>query len=224
MPKPRQPLKVFPVLVWDNPKPAADEQLAQLGRHRTPEAAAEEVARIEGELAKIAKAADFPVEIAKVASVNNAADVKDSAELKAADVVIMYGAGIAIDACKDLGKDVILFQRHRSGPVYLQYEVISPRFLRKHTDKAAIPHIAFDDVVTDSLDEIVWRLRSLCGLEEHQVHEDHVPWRARRLGPAGGSRARRWSRRSGTWIYRRSRTKISTSGLPKHGRTGRVFR
>ena len=65
----------------------------------------------------------------------------------------MYGAGIAIDGCKDFGKDVIVFQRHRSGPVYLQYEIISPRFLRQHTDKAAIPHIAFDDVVTDSLDE-----------------------------------------------------------------------
>ena len=109
---------------------ATDEQLAHWGGIHTPEAAAEEVARIEGELAKIRKAADFPVEIAKVACVNNATEVQDSAELKAADVVIMYGAGYGIDACKEWGKDVILFQRHRSGPVYLQYEIISPRFLR----------------------------------------------------------------------------------------------
>ena len=165
MPKARQALKVFPVLVWDNPQRAPMTSWRSWGGIASPQEAAEEVARIEGELAKIAKAADFPVEFAKVASVNNADAVKDAAELKAADVVIVYGAGIAIDACKDFGKDVIVFQRHRSGPVYLQYEVISPRFLRQHTDKAAIPHIAFDDIVTDSLDEIVWRLRSLCGLK-----------------------------------------------------------
>ncbi|MHB8957390.1 MAG: twin-arginine translocation signal domain-containing protein [Pirellulaceae bacterium] len=165
MPKARQALKVFPVLVWDHPRRAPMTSWRSWGGIETPQQAAEEVARIEGELAKISQAANFPVEFAKVASVNNADAVKDSAELKAADVVIMYGAGGAIDACKDFGKDVIIFQRHRSGPVYLQYEIISPRFLRQHTDKAVLPHIAFDDVVTDSLDEVVWRLRALCGLK-----------------------------------------------------------
>ncbi len=165
MPKPRQPLKVFPVLVWDNPKPQQMSSWRNWGGIHSPEAAAEEVARIEGELTQIRKAADFPVDITKVACVNNATEVKDSAELKAADVVIMYGAGYGIDACKEWGKDVILFQRHRSGPVYLQYEIISPRFLRNHSDTLAAPNFAFDDVVTDSLDEIVWRLRSLCGLK-----------------------------------------------------------
>ena len=27
-------------------------------------------------------------------------------------------------------KDIILFCRHKSGPVYLWYEIISPRYLR----------------------------------------------------------------------------------------------
>ncbi len=79
--------------------------------------------------------------------------------------MIIYGAGSAIDACKEFGKDVILFQRHRSGPLYLQYEIVSPRFLRQHTDAPAVTHITFDDVVTDSMPELAWRLRALCGLK-----------------------------------------------------------
>ena len=35
MPKARQPLKVFPVLVWDNPATGSDDQLAKLGWDRT---------------------------------------------------------------------------------------------------------------------------------------------------------------------------------------------
>lgn len=161
----RQPLKVFPVLVWDHPQPAPMTSWRSWGGVHTPEVAAQEVGRIEQELASIRQSADFPVEFAKVASVNNAQQVAESAELKAADVVIVYGAGGAIDSCKDYGKDVIIFQRHRSGPVYLQYEIVSPRFLRQHTDQLALPHIAFDDVVTDNVQDIVWRLRALCGLK-----------------------------------------------------------
>ncbi len=165
MPPARQPLKVFPVLVWDHPQPAPMTSWRGWGGVHTPEVAAQEVGRIEQELASIRQSADFPVEFAKVASVNDARQVAESAELKAADVVIVYGAGGAIDGCKDFGKDVIIFQRHRSGPVYLQYEIVSPRFLRQHTDQLALRHIAFEDVVTDNVQDIVWRLRALCGLK-----------------------------------------------------------
>lgn len=46
----------------------------------------------------------------------------------AADAILLYGAGSGVNGAQELGKDVILFQRHRSGPLYLQYEIISPRF------------------------------------------------------------------------------------------------
>lgn len=164
-PKPRQPLNVFPVLVWDHPQPAEQTSWRSWGGIHTPDAAAEEVARITAELKEIAQTANFPVSFAPVASVNDARLVADAAELQAADVVIVYGAGGHVDACKDFGKDVILFQRHRSGPVYLQYEIVSPRFLRQHTDELALRHIHFDDVVTDRTDELAWRLRALCGLK-----------------------------------------------------------
>ncbi len=63
-----------------------------------------------------------------------------------------------------VGKDVIFFVRHKSGPVYLWYEIISPRYLRRHTDKLKVKGIDFQDVVVDDQGEILWRLRALCGL------------------------------------------------------------
>lgn len=165
MPAKRAPLKVLPVLVWDHARPAPMTSWRHWGGISTPQQAADEVARIKKELAGIGQTADFPVQFAEVASINNVKQIADSAEVKAADVVVVYGAGIGIDGCQDLGKDVIIFQRHRSGPVYLQYEIVSPRFLRQHKDELALQTIAFDDVVTDSLDELTWRLRSLGGLK-----------------------------------------------------------
>ncbi len=135
------------------------------GGIENPEQAADEVQRIQRELAKIKESADFPVEFIEVASVNNIAQLNDSPQVKAADAIIVYGAGINVNGCQNFGKDVIIFQRHRSGPVYLQYEIISPRFLRQHTDDLALKNITFDDVVTDSQEELTWRLRSLCGLK-----------------------------------------------------------
>lgn len=165
MPAGRQTLKVLPVLVWDHPKRAEMTSWRSWGGVQTPEKAAEEVQRIQNELAGITQNANFPVEFMEVAAVNNIQQIADSEPLKAADVVIVYGAGSHINGCEKFGKDVILFQRHRSGPVYLQYEIISPRFLRQHTDSPAFQHITCDDVVTDSMDELTWRLRALCGLK-----------------------------------------------------------
>jgi hypothetical protein len=59
---------------------------------------------------------------------------------------------------------MIIFCRHRSGPVYLWYEIVSPRYLRQHTDILAVKGINDEDVVIDSLDELLWRLRALAGL------------------------------------------------------------
>jgi len=63
-----------------------------------------------------------------------------------------------------MGKDLIIFCRHRSGPVYLWYEIISPRYLRQHTDSLAVKGVVDEDIVIDSQEEILWRLRALTGL------------------------------------------------------------
>ncbi len=165
MPKERTPLKVLPILVWDHARRAPMRSWRNWGGIETPEQAAAEVARIKKELARIARSADFPVEFADVASVNHVKQMAGSSQVQQADVVIVYGAGGGVNGCQNFGKDVIIFQRHRSGPVYLQYEIVSPRLIRQHTDSAKLKNISFDDVVTDSLDELTWRLRSLCGLK-----------------------------------------------------------
>lgn len=164
-PSGRAALRVLPVLVWDQPQRHEMTSWRSWGSIHTLEAATAETARIQTDLAGIAASADFPVEFAPVASVHDVKQVGGSAELTAADAVIVYGAGGGIEGCQDFAKDVIIFQRHRSGPVYLQYEIVSPRFLRQHTDEGALPNIRFEDVVTDSLEELTWRLRSLCGLK-----------------------------------------------------------
>ena len=69
------------------------------------------------------------------------------------------------DALHKSKKDMIFFCRHKSGPVYLWYEIISPRFLRQHTDTLALSGVDEEDVVIDNPDEILWRLRALCGLK-----------------------------------------------------------
>lgn len=165
MPGKRVALKVLPILVWDEPKRAPMRSWRHWGGIETPEQAAEEIARIGKELDGIAGKADFPVEFAGILSVHDVKEAAASEALAAADTVIVYGAGHRIEGCQDFGKDVIIFQRHRSGPVYLQYEIVSPRFLRQHTDGPAFEHITFEDVVTDSPEELTWRLRALCGLK-----------------------------------------------------------
>jgi hypothetical protein len=69
------------------------------------------------------------------------------------------------DFLNKTGKDIIFFCRYKSGPVYLWYEIISPRYLRQHTDSLKVTGIDENDVVIDSQEELLWRLRALCGLK-----------------------------------------------------------
>jgi L-fucose isomerase-like protein len=69
------------------------------------------------------------------------------------------------DSLNKTGRNMIIFCRHKSGPVYLWYEIISPRYLRQHTDKLAVSGVDENDIVIDSQEEILWRLRALCGLK-----------------------------------------------------------
>ncbi len=165
MPAPRVPLRVKPILVHDLPVRRERGSWRSWGGVDSPETAAEEVARIGRELAGIGEKADFPVEFMEVSAVTDMGQMLGHADVEAADMLIVYGAGHNIDALKNIPKDAIIFQRWKSGPVYLQYEIVSPRFLRQHTDHLAVPHIRPEDVVTDSLEELTWRLRALCGLK-----------------------------------------------------------
>ena len=165
MPTPRKPLIVKPVLVWDHPQRRSQSSWRNWGEIHTPEAAAEEVARIQSELNGIKQRADFPIEFMEIASINDVNQLQGNPDMSACDTILFYGAGRSIHGIQNFEKDVIIFNRWRSGPAYLQYEIVSPRFLRNHTDGLAMPGIGFDDVVVDEVMELDWRFRALCGLK-----------------------------------------------------------
>jgi hypothetical protein len=163
----RRPLVVKPILVYSTPRPRHQTSWRSWGGIQTEKDAGEEKSRIRRELNKLGDEADFPVEFLPVSGIRGVGEVAGLSDLNKADVFIIYAAGGGMDTFAKLaerGKDIIFFCRHKSGPVYLWYEIISPRYLRQHTDKLAVKGIDDGDVVIDNQDEILWRLRALCGL------------------------------------------------------------
>jgi hypothetical protein len=164
----RQALLVKPILVYSVPEYRPQSSWRAWGGIQTEEDAREEISRIKGELENLKSTADFPVDFLPAAAIKGPGDIDDIADLESADVFLVYAAGgwmDTFDALHKRKKDTIFFCRHKSGPVYLWYEIISPRFLRQHTDKLAVSGVDEEDVVIDNQDEILWRLRALCGLK-----------------------------------------------------------
>jgi hypothetical protein len=167
----RRPLKVKPVLVYDIPSRRPQTSWRSWGGVQTRAAVDEESGRIRGELEKLRAAADFPVDFLALSGVSTAADLASVTDLAGSDAILLYAAGgwmDVLDALGGMGKDLIIFCRHRSGPVYLWYEIVSPRYLRQHADAPAFKSVTDEDVVIDSQDEILWRLRGLAGLRNTQ--------------------------------------------------------
>ncbi len=165
----RKPLVVKPILTYSTPRRRPQTSWRNWGGIETQQDAEGEVQRITAELKKLCAEADFPVTVLDVSAVRSTAEAdKALADAPQADTVVVYAAGGGsgvFDAAVKSGKQVIFFLRHRSGPVYLWYEIISPRYLRRHTDKLAVPGVDNRDVVVDSMAELTWRLRGLCGLK-----------------------------------------------------------
>jgi len=164
----RSPLVVKPILVYEIPTRRSQTSWRSWGGIQTEDQAREEVARIQAELAQLEKKADFPVRFLPVSAIKKTEELNGLGEdIANCQATIVYGAGGpkgVYDKIGQSGKDVVLFVRHKSGPVYLWYEIISPRYLRQHKDQLAVTGVDFDDVVVDSQDEILWRLRALGGL------------------------------------------------------------
>jgi hypothetical protein len=163
----RQPLIVKPVLTYEIPERRNQTSWRAWGGIQTEKDAAEEIARINEELKVLKSGSDFPVEFLPVSGVTSTKEISTIGDTQSVDLFLIYAAGGGMDIFSDLnetGKNIIIFCRHKSGPVYLWYEIISPRFLRQHSDTLAVKGIDEDDVVIDSQDELQWRLRSLAGL------------------------------------------------------------
>ncbi len=167
-PPPRKPLKVKPIFVYNVATPRPQTSWRHWGGIETQAQADEEAARIRQELDALQGEADFPLEFLPLAAIRSARELEDHPDVEQADTLLIYAAGGGTgdyNALGNLGKDLIFFVRHQSGPIYLWYEIISPRYLRQHTDALAVEGVDFQDVVVDRQDEILWRLRALGGLK-----------------------------------------------------------
>ena len=164
----RKPLVVKPVLTYEIPIRREQTSWRNWGGIQTENDVKEEIVRIQNELSMLNSRADFPVSFLPVSGVRRIQDLDSIKDLETADLFLIYAAGGGMDtfaALNKIGKNIIFFCRYKSGPVYLWYEIISPRYLRQHSDVLAVKGIDELDVVIDSQDELLWRLRSLTGLK-----------------------------------------------------------
>jgi hypothetical protein len=164
----RRALVVRPILTYDTPTPRSETSWRSWGGIQTQQHAEEELARIQKELNALNQRADFPMEILKPVGVRNAQELAALNYTGKADVSIVYAAGAGMNLFDIIAKqsaNTLIFCRHKSGPVYLWYEIISPRYLRQHTDALKVQGLDDGDVVVDNQDELLWRLRALCGLQ-----------------------------------------------------------
>lgn len=165
---PVRPLRVQPVLTYDLPQRREATSWRNWGGVQTEEAAQQEQDRITQELKKLAAQAEFPLEIRPVTRLRSAAQAAPVAEGDH-DVMLIYAAGGGLDVLETLtrkDKWNLMFLRHLSGPAYLWYEIVHPRFLRKTVDEYGQPGMDVNDLVTDRYEELLWRLRALHGLRQ----------------------------------------------------------
>jgi hypothetical protein len=161
------PLRVQPVLLYELYARRAQTSWRPWGGLQSERDVAAEKERIGAELERLKTAAGFPLQILPLATATTAAEAAKlvQGDYDAGLIYAASGPLAALEAMSAAGKWNLLFVRHRSGPVYLWYEIAHPRYLRKTVDEYGEPGMDWQDVVVDSLDDIVWRLRALAGLK-----------------------------------------------------------
>ena len=155
-------LRVKPILVYDVPTRREQDSWRSYGAIQTPAAARDEAARIEKELEQLKEKAEFPIQVQSVEVLDSQAKLKQVA-VNDTDLAIVYAAG----SCTQwpLKVPMVMFVRHQSGPFYLGFEIAHWRFLRQNGDQLALKDFDAEDVVVDSQDELLWRLRAIYGLK-----------------------------------------------------------
>ncbi len=163
----RQPLRVQPVLVCRLYERKPQQSWRPWGGLMNEQDVAEEKERIGRELASMKTAADCSLELLPLETVRTP-DQAGALANSEADTILMYGAGAGVEVYEALNstrKWNLLFVRHRTGPAYLWYEIAHPRFLRKTVDEYGEPGMDSRDVVVDSYEDVLWRLRALAALK-----------------------------------------------------------
>lgn len=163
----KKPIEVQPVLAYHLfERREATSWRPWGGLHTTDDIAAEKL-RIQAELDGLAAKAEFPLSFRPLAEVTNAEAAAQVAAEKA-DVTLIYAATGGLRELETLigpSGNTIVFVRHKSGPVYLWYEIAHPRLLRKTVDVYGQPGLEPQDVVVDDMDAVLWRLRSYYALK-----------------------------------------------------------
>lgn len=160
----RKTLTVQPALTCsDHTRREATSWRPWGGLHTDADISAE-TARISDDLKAMQAKAEFPLEIRPVVRVSDQATASRLRQGDA-DVMLVYGASGEIEPLISADRHNIVFVRHKSGPVYLWYEIAHPRLLRKTVDTWGQPGLEPADIVVDSNDDVLWRLRSLSALK-----------------------------------------------------------
>lgn len=160
-------LRVKPALVYALAQRQEKTSWRGYGGLKTPADVDQEAGRIDGELKSLVGTAEFPIEVLPLARVAGPADASAVATGDA-DVILVFAAGgdqAWLERMAASGKPNLMFVRHRSGPVYLWYEIAHWRFLRKSEDAITEPNMDVDDIVVDDYAEVLWRLRALYGIK-----------------------------------------------------------
>ena len=148
---------------WSSTRPPALTAVrGPYGGIQTPEAAREEAGRIEQELKQLQQQAEFPLQVQAVELLDSQAKLAQLA-VDGVDLCLVYAAGGVTQW--PLEVPMVMFVRHRSGPFYLGFEIAHWRFLRSSGDELASSKFDVEDVVVDSYDELLWRLRAWYGLK-----------------------------------------------------------
>jgi hypothetical protein len=161
------PLRVQPVLTYEIPRKREGTSYRSWGGIQTAQDVAAEKERIGKELAAIKSQAGFPLEFAPLEAIQTP---DEAARIAAGtqDVSIVYAAGAGVKVQEVLASPNrwnLMFLRHRSGPVYLWYEIAHPRFLRKTVDEYGQTGMTVRDVIVDDQEEVAFKLRALQGLK-----------------------------------------------------------
>ena len=167
------PLTIQPVLLVSLPKRREQTSWRSWGGLQNEDDVAVEVKRIRAELDNMKKKADFKLAIKPVIRVRNPEEAQKIRDAKDYDVPIVYAASgwtTALEACFSANRNNLIFLRHKSGPIYLWYEIVHNRFLRQGNatqdlDEYRYPSgMTIDDVVVDNYDEMLCKLRGLYGV------------------------------------------------------------
>ncbi len=167
------PLTIQPILLYSIPERREQTSWRPWGGLHTEADAAKEVERISKELVNMQKKADFELNILPVVKVHTAEEAENVRKAGNDRIPIVYAASgwtTELEACFSADRNNLIFLRHKSGPVYLWYEIVHNRFLRRgnateNLDEYRYPSgMTVDDIVVDDYDEVLLKLRALYGV------------------------------------------------------------